>query len=147
MLLRNTHLNIMETMMSHGDRKQVTTDDGSIYEVEALRLPSAGTVNVLVVTEEMQAVAISLLPIAQRMAKSRATRAFFYKTSERRLEAFGERGVLQAEEASREANKYAQTLALVAEGVSVKGDQRVTLRTWQEVMAVFHQNKTRNIDG
>jgi hypothetical protein len=54
---------------------------------------------------------------------------------------------LQAEEASREANKYAQTLALVAEGVSVKGDQRVTLRTWQEVMAVFHQNKIRNIDG
>ena len=147
MLLRNTHLNIMETMMRHGDRKQVTADDGSIYEVEALRLPSAGTVNVLVVTGEMQAVAISLLPIAQRMAKSRATRAFFYKTSERRLEAFGERGFLQAEEASREANKYAQTLALVAEGVSIKGDQRVTLRTWQEVMAVFHQNKTRNIDG
>lgn len=66
--------------MSHQNRKQVTSDDGSIYEVEALCLSDVGTSNVLVISKEMQAIAIALLPSAHSMAKSREKRVFFTKS-------------------------------------------------------------------
>lgn len=139
MLRTQTHLVRMVAKMGHGDRKQVISDDGNIYEIEALRLSNAETLNVLVISEEMQAVAIALLPIVQSMAKSRAKRAIFLKTSERRIDAYDEQTLLQAEKASLEADEYVQTLALVAKGVSMKESQRVTLRTWQKIMTTFHQ--------
>lgn len=133
--------------MNHQNRKQVTSDDGSIYEVEALCLSDVGTSNVLVISKEMQAIAIALLPSAHSMAKSREKRVFFYEKSERRLEAYGEQTFLQAKEMSREANNYAHTLELVAKGFSEMGPRRVTLRDWLEIMTVFHQPQIHNIEG
>ena len=64
-------------IMNHGDRKQIIAEDGSVYEVEAIHIPNGIFTHALVVNEEMRAKASRLLPIAQRMAESKATRATF----------------------------------------------------------------------
>ena len=134
-------------MVRHGDRRRITSDDGSIYELEVLCLPRLGTVNVLVINEKMQTVAKSILPMAQSLAKSRANRVLFYKTTDRYLETRGEQTFLQAEEASREANEYAETLQLVAEGISVHGPRMVTLSIWLKIMTAFHQTAIFCVDS
>lgn len=72
--------------MDSRDRKQIITDDGSTYEVESIPLPLGLLTQVIVVNDEMRAKAARLLPIAQKMAESKATRASFYRASERGLE-------------------------------------------------------------
>ena len=123
--------------MDHGDRKQIIAEDGSIYEMEAVRVPNNVLTHALVVNENMQAKAARLLPIAQRMAESKATRASFYRASERGLEVYGGRAFEQAEEGARE---QAEALFLVAKGVSVEGKQVVTVERWRKIMACFHQD-------
>ncbi len=126
--------------MDHGDRKQIIAEDGSIYEVEAVRIPNNVLTHALVVNENMQAKAARLLPIAQRMAESKATRASFYRASERGLEVYGGRAFAHAEEEAREAREQAEALFLVAKGVSVEGKQVVTVERWRKIMACFHQD-------
>jgi hypothetical protein len=128
--------------MDHGDRKQVIAEDGSIYEVEVIHIPNAVLTHGLVVNGEMQAKAARLLPFAQKMAEARATRASFYRASERSLDVYGGRAYAQAEKAANEAQEQAEALFLVAKGVSSEGKRVVTVETWRKIMACFHQDVT-----
>jgi hypothetical protein len=128
--------------MDHGDRKQIIAEDGSIYEVEAVHIPNAVMTHVLVVNEEMQAKAARLLPFAQKMAEARATRASFYRASERSLDVYGGRAYAQAEESAREAQEQAEVLFLVAKGLATEGKRVVTVEMWRKIMACFYQDVT-----
>ncbi|PUE56475.1 hypothetical protein B9Z44_14610 [Limnohabitans curvus] len=114
--------------MGHGDRKQIIAEDGSVYEVEAVHIPNSVMTHALVVNEEMRTKAARLLPVAQRMAESRATRASFC------------RAYAEAEEAARESREYAESLYLVAKGLSVEGKRVVTVELWRKIMACFYQD-------
>ncbi len=126
--------------MDHGDRKQIIAEDGSVYEVEAVHIPNSLMTHAMVVNDEMKAKAARLFPVAQRMAESRATRASFYRASERSLEVYGGRAFAQAEEAARESREYAESLYLVAKGLSVEGKRVVTVELWRKIMACFYQD-------
>lgn len=128
--------------MDHGDRKQIIAEDGSIYEIEAVHIPNTVMTHALVVNEEMQAKAVRLLPFAQKMAEARATRASFYRASERSLDVHGGRAYAQAEKAAHEAQEQAEALFLVAKGLAAEGKRVVTVETWRKIMACFYQDVT-----
>lgn len=132
----------LEKNMDHGDRKQIIAEDGSIYEVEAVHIPNTVMTHALVVNEEMQAKAVRLLPFAQKMAEARATRASFYRATERSLDVHGGRAYAQAEKAAHEAQEQAEALFLVAKGLAAEGKRVVTVETWRKIMACFCQDVT-----
>ncbi len=126
--------------MNHGERKEINAEDGSAYEVELVNVPNASASFAIVVNEAMKEKAIRLLPFAQKMAEARATRASFYRVSERSLGVCGGRVYAQAEEAAREARVRAEVLFMVAQGVSANDKRVVTVEAWREVMGCFHQD-------
>ena len=128
--------------MTHGDHKQKTTDDGSIYDVQVVHLPNNKLTHALVVNEVMMEKAARLLPIAQKMAESRANRAAFYRASERNLEISGCYDYAQVEESSREAREQAKALFLVARGIAMEDKMVVTVEMWRKIMAFFNQDVT-----
>jgi hypothetical protein len=126
--------------MDHGDRKQIIAEDGSVYEVEAIHIPNSLMPHALVVNDEMKTKAARLLPVAQKMAESRATRASFYRASERSLEVYGGRAYVQAEEAACESREFAESLYFVAKDLSFEGKRVVTVELWRKIMACFYQD-------
>lgn len=126
--------------MTHGDRKKITAEDGSVYDVETVHIANAFLTHALVVNECMQTKAARLLPIAQKMAEARATRAAFHRASERGLEVYGGRAYLEAEEAACESREQAEALFMVAKGVSVEGKRVVTVELWRKIMTTFFQD-------
>ncbi len=131
---------LLGEIMDHGDQKKWITEDGTAYDVVAVHIPNSVLTYALLVNESMQTKATRLLPIAQKMAESKATRASFYRATERSFDLYGGRAYAQAEEEARVAREQADLLFMVARGVSVEEKRVVTVEAWRKVLACFHQD-------
>lgn len=128
--------------MTFGDIKNITTEDGWIYEVYSVYLSNGKAIYALTVNEIMQTVASSLLPVARKMAEARASRVSFYRNSKINLKNYGEYFFEQITEEARQSQDRVKVLSLITKGISVEDDRVVTIEIWREIMIFFYQDIT-----
>ena len=127
-------------MMIHGDRIHKETEDGDVFELEAIRHPSwSMTILTLVPNPEIVAKSQSLLLVARAMAKSRSARARFLAASVKSLDLAADRSLINAEAAAEEAADRLSRLDLLAQGLSWDGRRVVTMSDWIELLLFFKQ--------
>lgn len=125
--------------MEHGDLKRTIFEDGSIYEVQAVRIPNVGVKTAVVVNNAMAAKATELIHSAKRIAQARAARVSFLKASAQNLNASSGQVLLGAEQASEESNDRLAILTMVSNGISLEGSRVVSVEQWREIMVHFYQ--------
>jgi hypothetical protein len=128
----------METYMPK-EQTTVTLDDGTIFEVEAVRLP--GDVKdslAVVVNDEIRGKAKGLLPAAQAMAESRVSHLSFFRASGKSLELDDGEMHRKAKIRANESLERVQLLFMLAQGRSFDEARVVTVATWCELLTFFN---------
>lgn len=130
----------MEILM-YANRKTVQLDDGSIFEVESIRLPGEDVDRLaIVVNDTIREKASALLPSAQAMAEARATRLSFFRASGKSL-ALGDGEMHRAAKAGAlESQERVAVLFLLAQGLSADEERVVTVAMWRDLLEFFMQN-------
>jgi hypothetical protein len=127
--------------ISIGDAKPFRVEDGVEFLVAPVRAHGrAFSANVLVVNATIQKKALELLPVAQAMATSKATRVNFFKRSRESLGLAEAASIRRAEQESAEASQRMEILFALAKGESTTGKRLIGVEQWREILAFFHQD-------
>lgn len=127
--------------ISLGDPTLIRVDDGVSFLAQPVRMPGwAFTAHAVVVTESIRQKALELLPGAQAMAASKATRVNFFSRSRESLGLEAAVAFQQAEQEAAAAEQRAQMLFALAKQENVVGTRVIGVEQWREILAFFHQD-------
>jgi hypothetical protein len=129
--------------ISVGNPRPVRVDEGVEFLVAPVRAQGwAFTANALVVNPQIKQKALELLPVAQAMATSKATRVAFFMRSRESL-GLGEASFFQrAEQEAAEASLRMEMLFAMAKGENAVGKRLIGVDHWREILVFFHQDVT-----
>ena len=129
--------------ISVGNPKPVRVEEGVEFLVAPVRVHGlAFAANALVINPEIQKKAIELMPVAQAMATSKATRVNFFKRSRESLALAEAESILRAEQEAAEAAQRVNILFALAKGENTSGKRLIGVEQWREILAFFHQDMT-----
>jgi hypothetical protein len=127
--------------ISLGDPTLIRVDDGVSFLAEPVRMPGwAFTAYAIVVTESVRQKALELLPSAQAMAASKATRVNFFSRSRESLGLEAAVAFQEAEQEAAAAEQRAQMLFALAKQENVMGSRVIGVEQWREILAFFNQD-------
>ena len=129
--------------ISVGNPRPIRVDEGVEFLVAPVRAQGwAFTANALVVNPQIKQKALELLPVAQAMATSKATREGFFKRSRESLGLNETVFFQRAEQDAAEASLRMEMLFALAKGENAVGRRLIGADQWREILAFFHQDVT-----
>jgi hypothetical protein len=125
--------------MKNSTHNKVTLEDGCTFAVERTPMLEASAA-ALVINKAIRAKAAELLPSAQALADSRASRASFFLAASKSLSITSSPVFRSAKKSAAEAQDHLSVLLLLASGKASNDAHAVTVRQWRALLAFFHQD-------